>query len=160
MRNPSSFINHLVLGGNSIQHLFAQQRRWLHPRGLPRGLHGPQGRPAQQENHPNVDRAKVKRLLKFWNSSLTPFSIFSRTPMMDLLVHICTINKLSPSGHVIQVMNERSDDFLYYKPSTPIGKVAWRFSNLSETSKVFPFPTFDSHNFQASKSGKFICQGD
>ena len=44
--------------------------------------------------------------------------------MMDLLVHICTINKLSPSGHVIQVMNERSDDFLYYKPSTPIGKVA------------------------------------
>lgn len=42
--------------------------------------------------------------------------------MMDLLIKIATENKFSPSSHVIQVMNERSDDFLYYKPSTPIGK--------------------------------------
>ena len=50
--------------------------------------------------------------------------IFFRTPMMDLLVQITTAHRISPGGHVIQVMNERSDDFLYYKPSTPIGK--WR----------------------------------
>ena len=43
-------------------------------------------------------------------------------PMMDLLVQVATSNKISPGGHVLQVMNERSEDFLYYKPSTPIGK--------------------------------------
>ena len=42
--------------------------------------------------------------------------------MMDLLVQVSTANNLPPSGHVLQVMNDRSQDFLYYKPSTPIGK--------------------------------------
>lgn len=41
--------------------------------------------------------------------------------MMDLLVQITTAHRINPGGHVIQVMNARSDDFLYYKPSTPIG---------------------------------------
>ncbi len=41
--------------------------------------------------------------------------------MMDLLVQVTTAYKMSPGGHVIQVMNERSQDFLYFKPSTPIG---------------------------------------
>ena len=45
-----------------------------------------------------------------------------RTPMMDLLVQITSAHRINPGGHVIQVMNDRSDDFLYYKPSTPIGK--------------------------------------
>ena len=43
--------------------------------------------------------------------------------MMDLLVQITTAHRINPGGHVIQVMNDRSDDFLYYKPSTPIGKI-------------------------------------
>ena len=43
--------------------------------------------------------------------------------MMDLLVQITTAHRINPGGHVIQVMNARSDDFLYYKPSTPIGKL-------------------------------------
>ena len=47
--------------------------------------------------------------------------IFFRTPMMDLLIQVTTANKINPGGHVIQVINDRSDDFLYYKPSTPIG---------------------------------------
>ena len=42
--------------------------------------------------------------------------------MMDLLIQVTTANKINPGGHVIQVLNDRSDDFLYYKPSTPIGK--------------------------------------
>ena len=42
--------------------------------------------------------------------------------MMDLLVQITSAHRINPGGHVIQVMNDRSDDFLYYKPSTPIGK--------------------------------------
>ena len=42
--------------------------------------------------------------------------------MMDLLIQVTTANKINPGGHVIQVINDRSDDFLYYKPSTPIGK--------------------------------------
>ena len=46
---------------------------------------------------------------------------FFRTPMMDLLVQITSAHRINPGGLVIQVMNERSDDFLYYKPSTPIG---------------------------------------
>ena len=41
---------------------------------------------------------------------------------MDLLVQITSAHRINPGGHVIQVMNDRSDDFLYYKPSTPIGK--------------------------------------
>ena len=41
--------------------------------------------------------------------------------MMDLLVQITSAHRINPGGHVIQVMNDRSDDFLYYKPSTPIG---------------------------------------
>ena len=41
---------------------------------------------------------------------------------MDLLIQVTTANKINPGGHVIQVLNDRSDDFLYYKPSTPIGK--------------------------------------
>ena len=45
--------------------------------------------------------------------------------MMDLLVQATTTNKIAPGGHVIQVINDRSNDFLYYKPSTPIGK--WDF---------------------------------
>ena len=42
--------------------------------------------------------------------------------MMDLLIQVTTSNKINPGGHVIQVINDRSDDFLYYKPSTPIGE--------------------------------------
>lgn len=48
-------------------------------------------------------------------------SVERRTPMMDLLVQVTTANRLSPGDFVIQVMNDRSDHFLYYKPSTPIG---------------------------------------
>lgn len=46
----------------------------------------------------------------------------NRTPMMDLLVQVATAHKINPGGHVIQVMNNRSDDYLFYKPSTPIGE--------------------------------------
>ena len=46
--------------------------------------------------------------------------------MMDLLVQITSAHRINPGGHVIQVMNDRSDDFLYYKPSTPIGKNFWK----------------------------------
>ena len=48
--------------------------------------------------------------------------LYFRTPMMDLLIQVTTANKINPGGHVIQVLNDRRDDFLYYKPSTPIGK--------------------------------------
>ena len=53
-----------------------------------------------------------------------------RTPMMDLLVQITSAHRINPGGHVIQVMNDRSDDYLYYKPSTPIGKGASKCSRI------------------------------
>merc|ERR1712045_907189 len=59
-------------------------------------------------------------------------SVERRTPMMDLLVQITTAHRINPGGHVIQVMNARSDDFLYYKPSTPIGAL--------DTSKIHIVP--------------------
>lgn len=43
-----------------------------------------------------------------------------RTPMMDLLIHIATANKINPAGHIVQVRNERGIE-MPYKPSTPIG---------------------------------------
>ena len=39
-------------------------------------------------------------------------------------MQITSAHRINPGGHVIQVMNDRSDDYLYYKPSTPIGKGA------------------------------------
>ena len=41
--------------------------------------------------------------------------------MMDLLIQVATANKISPGGHVIQVISDRSHSCLSYKPSTPIG---------------------------------------
>ena len=55
---------------------------------------------------------------------------------MDLLIQVTTANKINPGGHVIQVLNDRSDDFLYYKPSTPIGKKSinvWSFTKRPKT---------------------------
>lgn len=46
--------------------------------------------------------------------------------MMDLLILATSANGISPGGHVVQVLNDRSDDLLYYKPSTPIGKEAFK----------------------------------
>lgn len=42
---------------------------------------------------------------------------------MDLLVLVTSANKINPSGHVIQVMTDRGNDYLHYKPSTPIGSL-------------------------------------
>ena len=59
---------------------------------------------------------------------------------MDLLIQVTTANKINPGGHVIQVLNDRSDDFLYYKPSTPIGKNpinVWLFKNTPKTLSFF-----------------------
>ena len=68
-------------------------------------------------------------ILFFFNSNVRDHNmyflytiLYFRTPMMDLLIQVTTANKINPGGHVIQVLNDRSDDFLYYKPSTPIGK--------------------------------------
>jgi hypothetical protein len=46
--------------------------------------------------------------------------------MLDLLVQLTTSDNLAPADHVLQVMNEAEDDFLCYKPSTPIGEnIIW-----------------------------------
>jgi hypothetical protein len=39
--------------------------------------------------------------------------------MMDLLVQVTTLNKISTGGHVLQAIGEQG--ILPYKPSTPIG---------------------------------------
>ena len=76
-------------------------------------------------------RMSVERRLRWLVSIKLRLIIFlllsvGRTPMMDLLVQITSAHRINPGGHVIQVMNDRSDDFLYYKPSTPIGKNFWK----------------------------------
>ena len=66
--------------------------------------------------------------------------LYFRTPMMDLLIQVTTANKINPGGHVIQVLNDRSDDFLYYKPSTPIGKKplnVWSFIKNTKNFDIF-----------------------
>ncbi|XP_013793428.1 cordon-bleu protein-like 1, partial [Limulus polyphemus] len=45
-----------------------------------------------------------------------------RTPMMDLLVQVTTSNKISPAGHVIQILTDRGK-IIQYKPNTPIGSL-------------------------------------
>ncbi|XP_076360628.1 uncharacterized protein LOC143252427 isoform X3 [Tachypleus tridentatus] len=45
-----------------------------------------------------------------------------RTPMMDLLVQVTTTNKISPTGHVIQILTDRGK-IIQYKPNTPIGSL-------------------------------------
>ena len=61
---------------------------------------------------------------------------------MDLLIQVTTANKINPGGHVIQVLNDRSDDFLYYKPSTPIGKNpinVWLFIKNTKNLNFFRY---------------------
>lgn len=45
-----------------------------------------------------------------------------RTPVMDLLVQVATANKINPSGHVIQVTNDKGYDAVC-KPNTPVGSL-------------------------------------
>ncbi|GFQ85848.1 cordon-bleu protein-like 1 [Trichonephila clavata] len=45
-----------------------------------------------------------------------------RTPMMDFLVQATTSNKISPSGHVINVIS-KDERNVSYKPNTPIGSL-------------------------------------
>jgi hypothetical protein len=60
--------------------------------------------------------------------------------MMDLLVQITTLNKISTGGHFLQAKGERG--ILLYKPSTPIGALdAW-------TIQVLPKLTGQSNTVQ------------
>ena len=116
----------------SLFHLFAEHK-WCGflPRASPRwcscGFFGRKNgvnRGATiAETCPNVCGEKVA-LICLYKVALNNSFLLSvgRTPMMDLLVQITSAHRINPGGHVIQVMNDRSDDFLYYKPSTPIGK--------------------------------------
>ncbi|KAG8239096.1 hypothetical protein J437_LFUL011704 [Ladona fulva] len=55
------------------------------------------------------------------------------TPMMDLLVHVTTANKMSPGSHVIQAVGEKGNT-LPYKPSTPIGALdTWTIQIVSKS---------------------------
>ncbi|XP_071451780.1 uncharacterized protein [Hetaerina americana] len=55
------------------------------------------------------------------------------TPMMDLLVHVTTANKMSPGSHVIQAVGEKGN-ILPYKPSTPIGALdTWTIQVVSKS---------------------------
>ncbi|KAF8796259.1 Cordon-bleu protein-like 1 like protein [Argiope bruennichi] len=45
-----------------------------------------------------------------------------RTPMMDFLVQATTSNKISPSGHIINVIS-KDERNVSYKPNTPIGSL-------------------------------------
>merc|ERR1711963_224243 len=63
-------------------------------------------------------------------------SVERRTPMMDLLVQITSAHRINPGGHVIQVINDRSDDFLYYKPSTPIGALDTNTIHIVPKNKI------------------------
>eukprot|EP00095_Tigriopus_kingsejongensis_P002612 maker-scaffold302_size216161-snap-gene-1.12 protein:Tk02612 transcript:maker-scaffold302_size216161-snap-gene-1.12-mRNA-1 annotation:"cordon-bleu 1" len=91
----------------------------LYQSGIPIGAYLPSG----DEDFYPVDYLEGKMDLRVVLPSMTivRMSIERRTPMMDLLIQATTSNKISPGDHVLQVMNERSDDFLFYKPSTPIG---------------------------------------
>jgi hypothetical protein len=54
--------------------------------------------------------------------------------MMDLLVQVTTVNKISTGGHVLQAIGERG--ILPYKPSTPIGALDTWTIQVVPKSKV------------------------
>jgi hypothetical protein len=54
--------------------------------------------------------------------------------MMDLLVQVTTVNKISTGGHVLQAIGERG--ILPYKPSTPIGALDTWTIKVVPKSKV------------------------
>ncbi|XP_013776268.1 uncharacterized protein LOC106461033 isoform X2 [Limulus polyphemus] len=67
-----------------------------------------------------------------------------KMPMMDLLVQVTTANKISPGGHVIQVLTERGKE-IQYKPNTPIGSldtniiyIVSKSSVMESTAKKLP----------------------
>ncbi|XP_033609850.1 uncharacterized protein LOC111870662 isoform X3 [Cryptotermes secundus] len=61
-------------------------------------------------------------------------SVERSTPMMDLLVQVTTLNKISTGGHVLQAIGERG--ILPYKPSTPIGALDTWTIQVVPKSKV------------------------
>ena len=91
--------------------------------GVPTGAYMPSGDAFDADGLVPVDFLEGKMDLRVVMPGpiIRRMSVERRTPMMDLLVQVTTANRLSPGDFVIQVMNERSDHFLYYKPSTPIG---------------------------------------
>ncbi|XP_076326731.1 uncharacterized protein LOC143233843 isoform X8 [Tachypleus tridentatus] len=58
-----------------------------------------------------------------------------KMPMMDLLVQVTTANKISPGGHVIQVLTERGKE-IQYKPNTPIGSLDTKIIYIVSKSSV------------------------
>lgn len=54
--------------------------------------------------------------------------------MMDLLVQVTTMNKISTGGHILQAIGERG--ILPYKPSTPIGALDTWTIQVVPKSKV------------------------
>ncbi|KAF0295803.1 Protein cordon-bleu [Amphibalanus amphitrite] len=63
------------------------------------------------------------------------------TPMMDLLIQVATANKISPGGHVIQVISDRSHSCLSYKPSTPIGTLDTTALRIVPKNKINELPS-------------------
>lgn len=60
--------------------------------------------------------------------------------MLDLLIHVTAANKISPSGHVLQV-TDGDGRLLSHKPSTPIGITIFFFTLLSILFKNKYFST-------------------
>ena len=80
--------------------------------------------PVTEDTPPDMLAGSMDLRVVLPDGHAVKMSVERSTPMMDLLVQATTLNKMTPAGHVLQVMGEHG--VLPYKPSTPIGALeAW-----------------------------------
>ncbi|XP_049843767.1 uncharacterized protein LOC126295342 isoform X2 [Schistocerca gregaria] len=80
--------------------------------------------PVTEDTPPDLLAGSMDLTVLLPDGRATKTSVQRATPMMDLLVQLCTSHRLSPGGHSLQPLGEKGA--LPYKPSTPIGLLeAW-----------------------------------
>ncbi|XP_069671325.1 serine-rich adhesin for platelets-like isoform X4 [Periplaneta americana] len=90
--------------------------------------------PVTEDTPPDMLAGSMDLRVVLPSGQSVKMSVERSTPMMDLLVQVTTVNKISTGGHVLQAIGERG--ILPYKPSTPIGALdAWTIQVVAK-SKV------------------------
>ncbi|XP_047100948.1 uncharacterized protein LOC124719797 [Schistocerca piceifrons] len=87
--------------------------------------------PVTEDTPPDLLAGSMDLTVLLPDGRATKTSVQRATPMMDLLVQLCTSHRLSPGGHSLQPLGEKGA--LPYKPSTPIGLLeAWSVRVLAK----------------------------
>ncbi|XP_021920756.1 uncharacterized protein LOC110830321 isoform X3 [Zootermopsis nevadensis] len=90
--------------------------------------------PVTEDTPPDMLAGSMDLRVVLPNGHSVKMSVDRSTPMMDLLVQVTTMNKISTGGHILQAIGERG--ILPYKPSTPIGALDTWTIQVVPKSKV------------------------